>query len=71
MGPAGMHRQLVRELDDAFVKPHSITFERLCQSGEVPEESKRVNDCPIFKKDKKEDTGQSILAQPLGRCRSN
>jgi len=53
MGPNGMHPQGLRKLADA--EPLSI-FERPWRTGEVPEDWKKANVTPIFKKGKK-DTG--------------
>lgn len=43
------------ELADTEVTPLMITFGRSWRSGEVPEDCRKANVTPVFKKDKKED----------------
>jgi len=57
MGPDGMHPRELRELADVFAEPLSIVFERSWRTGEVPEDWRKANVTPIFKKGKKEDPG--------------
>jgi len=57
MGPSGMHLGVLRELADIIAKPLSIIFERSRRTGEVPEEWRKANVTPSFKKGKKEDPG--------------
>ncbi|KGL76315.1 RNA-directed DNA polymerase from mobile element jockey, partial [Tinamus guttatus] len=57
MGPDGMPPRVLQELADAIAKPLSIIFERSWRTGEVPEDWKKANVTPVFKKGKKEDPG--------------
>jgi len=49
---------VLRELADVIAEPFSITFERSWRTGEVPEDWRKANVTPIFKKGKKEDPGK-------------
>ncbi|GAB0202198.1 mitochondrial enolase superfamily member 1 [Grus japonensis] len=55
MGLDGMHPQVLRELADVIAMPLSIIFERSWRTGEVPEDWRKVNVTPVYKKGKKED----------------
>ncbi|KFO83409.1 hypothetical protein N320_01467, partial [Buceros rhinoceros silvestris] len=57
MGPVKMHSRLLRELAEAVAWPLSIIFGKPWQSGEVPGDGKRGNVAPVFKKGRKEDSG--------------
>jgi len=62
MGPDGMHPRVLRELADVMsLLSHSIIFERSGRTGEVPEDSRKANSTPIFKKGKEEDPGNYML----------
>jgi len=70
MGPDGMHPQVLRELTDVVAEPLSIIFERSWRTGEVPEDWRKANVTPVFKKGKKEDPGNYrpvSLTSILGR----
>ena len=51
----------MRELADVIAEPLSIIFERSWRTGEVPEDWRKANVTPIFKKGKKEDPGNYRL----------
>ncbi|XP_054045493.1 uncharacterized protein LOC128904794 [Rissa tridactyla] len=57
MGPDGMHPRVLRELADVITRPLSIVFARSWGAGEVPEDWRKADITPIFKKGKKEDPG--------------
>ncbi|GAB0177007.1 mitochondrial enolase superfamily member 1 [Grus japonensis] len=58
MGPDGMHSRVLRELADVIAMSLSVIFERSWRTGEVPEDWRKANVTPVFKKDKKEDLGK-------------
>ncbi|KFP85468.1 hypothetical protein N310_12040, partial [Acanthisitta chloris] len=55
MGPDEIHPQVLWELANVVAKSLSIIFEKLWQSGEVPDDWKKRNRAPIFKKGKMEE----------------
>jgi len=57
MGSDGMHPRVLRQLADVIAEPLSIIFERSWRTGEVPEDWRKANVTPIFKKGKKEEPG--------------
>jgi len=59
MGTDGMHPRVLRKLADVIAEPLSIIFERRrsWRTGEVPEDWRKANVTPVFKKGKEEDLG--------------
>ncbi|PKU43345.1 hypothetical protein llap_6347 [Limosa lapponica baueri] len=57
MGPDGMHPRALRELAEVIAELLSIIFKRSWRTGKVPEDWRKANVIPVFKKGKKEDPG--------------
>ncbi|KFV88189.1 hypothetical protein N308_04118, partial [Struthio camelus australis] len=57
MGPDRMHPRVLRELAEVIARPLSIILERSWRTREVPEDWKKANVTPVFKKGKKEEPG--------------
>ncbi|NXT06727.1 RTJK polymerase, partial [Prunella fulvescens] len=57
MGPDRMHPRVLRELAEVIAGPLSIIFAKSWETGEVPEDWRKANVTPVFKKGKKEDPG--------------
>ena len=55
-GPDGMHPKVLVELSDYLAKPLTILYHRSLQESIVPEEWKKSNVTPIFKKGIKSST---------------
>ncbi|CAM4648414.1 unnamed protein product [Lepidochelys kempii] len=56
MGPDALHPKVLKELADVIAEPLAIIFENSWRSGEVPDDWKKANVVPIFKKEKEEDS---------------
>uniref|UniRef100_K7EYL3 Reverse transcriptase domain-containing protein n=1 Tax=Pelodiscus sinensis TaxID=13735 RepID=K7EYL3_PELSI len=57
MGPDLMHPRVLRELANVTEEPLAIIFEKSWRLGEIPDNWKKANVVPIFKKGKKDDPG--------------
>ena len=57
MGPDIIHPRVFRELADIIARLLSIIFEKSWRSGDVPEDWKKANVTPSYKKGLKEDPG--------------
>jgi len=55
MGADRMHPPVLKEMADVITEPLSIILERTWGTGEVPEDWRKANVTPIFKKSKMED----------------
>lgn len=62
MGSDRMHLQVLNVLAGSMTAgPFLVIFGRLCSLEEVPEDGKKENVTPVFKKGKKEDLGKYKL----------
>ncbi|KFU87604.1 RNA-directed DNA polymerase from mobile element jockey, partial [Chaetura pelagica] len=55
MGLDGIHLWVLRELAEVIARPLSIIFGNSWATGEVPEDWRKANVTPVYKKGKKED----------------
>ncbi|KAJ7425171.1 rna-directed dna polymerase from mobile element jockey-like [Pitangus sulphuratus] len=63
-----MHPWVLRELADVVALPFFIIFEKSWRAGGVPDEWRKKNVTPIFKKGKKEDLGDYLLISLTSIC---
>ena len=61
MGPDGMYPRVLREWVEVIARPLSIIFCKSWGTGEVPEDCRKANVTPVFKKGKKDDPGNYSL----------
>ncbi|CAM5095409.1 unnamed protein product [Natator depressus] len=57
MGLDALHPRVLKELADVIAEPLAIIYENSWRLGEVPDDWKKANVVPIFKKGKKDDPG--------------
>ncbi|CAM5094356.1 unnamed protein product [Natator depressus] len=56
-GPDEIHPRILKELTEEISEPLAIIFEKSWKTGEIPEDWKRVNIAPIYKKGNKDNPG--------------
>ncbi|XP_075779238.1 uncharacterized protein LOC142827520 [Pelodiscus sinensis] len=56
-GPDEMHPRILKELIEEVSEPLAMIFEKSWQTGEIPEDWKRANIVPIYKKGNKNNPG--------------
>lgn len=56
-GPDGMHPLVLKQLADELAKPLAKIFDKSYNSGEVPEDWRRANITPIYKKGARNEAG--------------
>ena len=61
-GPDGIHPRILRQLNLAIAPTLQVIFEKTYKEGVVPEDWRRANICPIYKKKEQERT-QPITGQ--------
>ena len=54
-----IHPRVLRELADIIARPLSIIFEKSWRTGDVPEDWRKANVTPIYKKGSRENPGNS------------
>ncbi|KFP30659.1 RNA-directed DNA polymerase from mobile element jockey, partial [Colius striatus] len=57
IGPDVIHPRVLKELANVVAKPLSIIFEQSWRTGHVPEDWRKANVTPVFKKGRKDDPG--------------
>ncbi|GAB0208830.1 mitochondrial enolase superfamily member 1 [Grus japonensis] len=57
MGPDEIHPRVLRELEEALIKPLCIIYQQSWLTEEVPVDWRLANVMPIYKKGRKEDPG--------------
>lgn len=67
MVPDKMYRRVLMELTNVIVKPFSMIFENLWQSGEIPVDWKRETLYILLKRVERETPGNYSPATPVSR----
>ena len=57
MGPDAIHPRVLRDLADIIARPLYIIFKKSWRTGDVPEDRRKGNATPIYKKGSREDLG--------------
>ena len=67
-GPDGIHLRILRQLNLAIAPTLQVIFEKTYREGVVPEDWRRANICPIYKKRSKKGPSQLQTNIPYMYC---
>ena len=67
-GPDGIHPRIIRQLSLAIAPTLQVIFEKTYREGVVPDDWRRANVCPIYKKKSKKGSSQLQANIPYMYC---
>ena len=62
-GPDGIHPRILRQLNLAIAPTLQVIFEKTYREGDVPEDWRRANICPIYNQKKEQERTQPLTGQ--------